>query len=158
MEANTFSPDLMRSRREQKGLTSKELAYQVNLSPTTISSYERGRTRPSAEYWEHICSVLDIDVMSLPQSNVSDTLQEVQEQFKYEPVTFTFTEGQCYSIRNKGVGGAHNVCAWNVEDLAVLRYVGKHGIHHCFKDIHGGWGRTYTDAQLIGKKIKEVTP
>ena len=154
MEAETinFSPYLLRFKREQKGLATKDLACQVNLSPSTISNYERGKNRPTAESWKRICSVLGIEITR------DDAWREVQEQFIYTPVTFTFTEGQCYSIRNKGVGGAHNVCAWNVEDLAVLRYVGKHGIHHCFKDIHGGWGRTYTDAQLIGKKIREVEP
>ena len=38
----------------------------------------------------------------------------------------------------------------------IFKYIGKHGIHHCFKEIHGGWSRTYTDAQLVGKDIKEV--
>ena len=36
------------------------------------------------------------------------------------------------------------------------RYVGKRGIHHMFREINGGWLRTYTDAQLIGKHIKEL--
>ena len=151
-KVEAFSPELLRTMRESRDITCERLASYVNLNPNTISKYERGVIKPSDTQWGRIYAIL-IN-RPIPQ----DTWREVQEQFKYEPVTFTFTEGQCYSIRNKGVGGAHNVCAWNVEDLAVLRYVGKHGIHHCFKDIRGGWGRTYTDAQLIGKKIKEVTP
>ena len=38
----------------------------------------------------------------------------------------------------------------------VFRYEGKSGIHHKFREARGGWVRTYTDAQLIGKVIKEV--
>ena len=154
VEVKPFSPELLRSMREEKHFTHSDLSFYTCVSANTISRYERGLSTPSVKMWERIYTLLSREKVSKPP----DTWQEVQEQFKYEPVTFTFTEGQCYSIRNKGVGGAHNVCAWNVEDLAVLRYVGKHGIHHCFKDIHGGWGRTYTDAQLIGKKIREVEP
>ena len=38
----------------------------------------------------------------------------------------------------------------------VFRYEGKSGIHHKFREARCGWVRTYTDAQLIGKVIKEV--
>ena len=39
----------------------------------------------------------------------------------------------------------------------VYRYEGKSGIHYCFREERGGWLRTYTNNQLIGKRIKEVT-
>ena len=42
-------------------------------------------------------------------------------------------------------------------DFYVFEYSGMKGLHHCFKEIHGGWSRTYTDAQLIGKKIEEIS-
>ena len=35
-------------------------------------------------------------------------------------------------------------------------YQGKQGKHHVFRHYKGNWSRTYTDAQLIGKFIKEV--
>ena len=38
----------------------------------------------------------------------------------------------------------------------VFIYLGKQGKHHVFKSVRGGWSRTYTDAQLIGKLIQEV--
>ena len=43
---------------------------------------------------------------------------------------------------------------WN-NDCAFV-YVKKSGLHHYFRELNGGWSRTYTDAQLIGKRIKEV--
>lgn len=42
------------------------------------------------------------------------------------------------------------------EDGYVFRYLGKQGIHHMFIEICGGWSRTYTDAQLVGKELVEV--
>ena len=38
----------------------------------------------------------------------------------------------------------------------VFEYLRKDGIHHCFKSVRGGWTQTYTDYQLIGKKVEEV--
>ena len=38
----------------------------------------------------------------------------------------------------------------------IFEYLSKDGIHHVFREVHGGWTRTYTDAQLIDKIIKEV--
>ncbi len=38
----------------------------------------------------------------------------------------------------------------------VFQYEGTQGIHHCFREIHGGWSRTYTNSQLIDKRIMEV--
>ena len=38
----------------------------------------------------------------------------------------------------------------------VLRYERKDGIHHMFRSVRGGWTQTFTDAQLIGKTIKEA--
>ena len=43
-----------------------------------------------------------------------------------------------------------------VIDKTTFRYMGKTGIHHKFIEAHIGWSRTFTDAQLIGKKIEEA--
>ncbi|MBQ3347097.1 MAG: hypothetical protein II876_04815 [Synergistaceae bacterium] len=58
-----------------------------------------------------------------------------------------FEAVQCYEIGAKPSG----------RDIPfVFRYERKEGIHHMFREATGGWRRTYTEAQLIGKKIKEV--
>lgn len=44
----------------------------------------------------------------------------------------------------------------NMEKGFVFVYERKEGIHHMFRESTGGWLRTYTDTQLIGKKITEV--
>ena len=43
---------------------------------------------------------------------------------------------------------------WNNE--CVFRFEYQDGIHYVFREIRGGWTRTYTDAQLIGKHVEEV--
>ncbi len=153
MSVPIFSPETMRNWREMRNFSRTALARYARVSPTTISNYEAGHSKPSPEYWERICTILRWEELS----DISDTWQKVQEQVNYTPVTFAFTEGQCYSITRKNKKGFYNASAWNVEELAILRYIGKRGIHHCFRDINGGWCRTYTDAQLIGKTIKEIT-
>ena len=64
-----------------------------------------------------------------------------------KPVVFTFEEGHTYRIYE-------NAKKWD-NDICIFKYEGKQGIHHCFREVRGCWTRTYTDAQLIGKQIKE---
>ena len=45
----------------------------------------------------------------------------------------------------------------NEDRLCVFVFLRKEGKHHVFREARGGWTRTYTDAQLVGKKILEVT-
>ena len=49
-----------------------------------------------------------------------------------------------------------NPCIHDFNFNYVLQYLGTQGIHHHFKEIHGGWSRTYTNSQLINKRIQEV--
>ena len=56
----------------------------------------------------------------------------------------TFRTGKRYQIGDVGF------------DAYTFVFIEKQGIHHCFKEVDGGWTRTYTDAQLVGKKIVEV--
>ena len=42
------------------------------------------------------------------------------------------------------------------EKDCIFEYLKDEGIHHCFREVRGGWSRTYTDAQLVGKNVKEI--
>ena len=46
--------------------------------------------------------------------------------------------------------------AW--EKQCIFVFLRKEGKHHIFRELKGGWTRTYTDAQLIGKSVTEVLP
>ena len=81
----------------------------------------------------------------------------------------TFTVGSCYQVvSNKSIikrlkaGEKYVLQAISTgnndpEVGYTFRYLGKQGIHHMFREICGGWGRTYTDAQLVGKEVIEVS-
>lgn len=70
------------------------------------------------------------------------------KRVKYERAPeFHFMVGKCYQIEVKPSG---------LPEVYVFRYERKQGIHHMFREVRGEWSRTYTDAQLIGKKIQEV--
>ena len=81
----------------------------------------------------------------------------------------TFTIGACYQIvSNKtlikrlkaGEKYAVQTVSGSNDDPEfgfTFRYLGKQGIHHVFREISCGWGRTYTDAQLVGKEVIEVS-
>ena len=69
-----------------------------------------------------------------------------------------FTAGKKYIVSEGGnyAKGKHTLNGTTWSNEIIFEYAGKQGIHHCFKANPGGWSRTYTDNQLIGKKIKEV--
>lgn len=62
-----------------------------------------------------------------------------------------FQEGHIYRIRAADMTRKDK---WESECL--FRYERQSGIHYIFREVRGGWTRTYTDAQLVGKIIKEV--
>ena len=76
----------------------------------------------------------------------------------YRKPEYKFEEGHKYTIQGKKVGikPIGYAGSVHVDNLSVFMYEGKRGIHHFFREARGGWSRTYTDAQLIGKSIKEV--
>jgi transcriptional regulator with XRE-family HTH domain len=55
--------DLLRHHRDQRGLSQEELAALVEppVSPDTISTLERGRTRPQRHTLEAVCRALGLD-------------------------------------------------------------------------------------------------
>lgn len=57
MELSTY----IKSRRENLGLTQKQLAEKVNLTDVTISRYETGQREPSWSDFLLICKVLGMN-------------------------------------------------------------------------------------------------
>ena len=149
-----FSPALLLKKREAAGLTRKELAKYSNVSIDSIRDYEYGRRRPLAEKWRR----LQMGLQRIRTIVRNDTWREPEPAPKPEPPRYEFEPGHQYSILDHYAGGK-NIDGINPQygTLCVFRYEGKAGIHHCFREENGGWTRTYTDAQLVGKKIKEVT-
>ena len=152
--AEAFSPDLLRKLRKSCGLSIKKLGALVGRSGETIASYEKGEYRPPRNVWERIQTALAGRRPKLPPV----PLQPPELEPIPDSPSFTFTEGQCYSIKDSPSGAGFYAGGINplTGACCIFRYEGKQGIHHCFRETRGGWSRTYTDAQLIGKHIKEV--
>ncbi len=139
-----YSRQYLRSERLQSGLTVKALAKCVGVNPSTIIGYENGSFIPSVELWQRLKKALGVDAWKTPKP----------EQIP-EPVTFSFEAGRSYTIKDAKCNPSDFITPHNGY-RCIFRYAGKDGIHHVFTEIRGGWVRTYTDAQLIGKKIEEA--
>lgn len=46
---------------KQSGLTQTELARRLNIKPTQICSYIKGRKMPALDMFANLCAVLDVD-------------------------------------------------------------------------------------------------
>lgn len=46
---------------KQSGLTQTEIARQLNIRPTQICSYSKGRKLPALDTFANLCAVLDVD-------------------------------------------------------------------------------------------------
>ena len=100
-------------------------------------------------------------------SSISPIFETPAEQSRRK-IARIFTIGACYQVvSNKtiikrleaGEKYAAQTVNGNIDDPEfgyTFRYLGKQGIHHVFREISCRWGRTYTDAQLVGKEVVEV--
>ncbi len=147
----------LKALRKTLGLSVQELADNLGVNRNTLRRWESGTAFPQTRY---IKKLQDIFYDELPQNNRRKLTKEFYELDEQRLKAFarsraaiqhTFTEGICYSITEKNI-----TYDGNILEKAVLRYEGKKGIHHFFREVVGKWIVTYTDAQLIGKHIKEV--
>ena len=101
-------------------------------------------------------------------SSVSSIFSTSAEQSR-AAIARTFTIGACYQVVSnktliKRLKAGEKYAVQTVSESNddpefgfTFRYLGKQGIHHTFREISCGWGRTYTDAQLVGKEVIEVS-
>ena len=147
--AEDFSPETLRRLRRERGLTQSRLAFLCGICRDVIWRYETGRRSPSFDIWERVKQVLSGKVKSFPRRKRTAPKAETAN---------TFDLGHSYTIRStkSGTKPAGYTGGVHVDMMSVFKYEGKRGIHHYFRETRGGWTRTYTDAQLIGKHVEEV--
>ena len=142
--------------RMKCGITKKRLSQLSGVNEHTLNDTESGRYLPTIKTYNKLAQVFgwkNIDNTSVKKSSLIKTLSiddllDPPEPVKLlKPVIFTFTISSIYRIY------AYEA---DRDNEYVFCYEGKQGIHHMFREIRGGWSRTFTDAQLIGKKIVEV--
>ena len=127
-----FTPSLLRRMRREAGLYQREIANWIGVSRRTISHYEHGEITPSAKKWV--------------------TLYELLKQVQVLRRKYSFKAGQSYRIYTPFRLG----CPPQESREYEFMYECKRGAHHVFREKTGGWTRTYTESQLIGKVIQEV--
>ena len=153
--------DKLKALRYTLGLTQSQLAEKIGVSETSIAHCEKGYTplgkvkAPAQLKIRAFLEVQDISPTVIAESKKILGLEERQKAIHKH-----FTEGKCYRVYEGNRNNKKTLSrgtSWENEDDYVFMFIHKEGIHHIFREIRGGWTRTYTDAQLIGKKIQEVT-
>lgn len=146
----------LKTKRQWLGLTQKDLAIKCGVTKGQVQSAELGC---ESQGLPQIEAFLEHNLPDISEHIIKLTAQQIA--LRNKALERTFEIGKKYSIRETSYGvhsrGAYqtfNGTTWH--DDCIFEYIGKQGIHHCFKEIHGDWSRTYTDPQLIGKKIMEV--
>ena len=72
--------EILRSLREGRHLKQKELAEKLYISPSAISQYENGRTRPSRENLEALTKFFNVSTDYLLRYSSNADLEEMMNQ------------------------------------------------------------------------------
>ena len=144
--------------RMKRGIKLRELSQLTGISTAAISRYERQKAIPEIKTYNKLAEVFGWEKVPIPKIiKPEKRVISLQPEEKNEvsggvlfTIGFTFEAGHIYQI--------HMTEKQEKEPVkdCVFCYEGKRGIHHMFREVRGNWTRTYTDAQLIGKIIKEI--
>ena len=157
--------DKLKALRYTLGLTQAEMAEKIGVSEASVMRCENeyaplGTVKtPAQSKIKAFLEVQDISPAVMRESKLVFGLEERQKSIQRN-----FIEGKCYKIYGSGYAGFHGSgkasassgASW--ERDCIFMFLRKEGIHHVFREVRGGWTRTYTDAQLVGKNIQEVEP
>ena len=90
---STFG-QFLRQKRNEKGMTQKELAEKLFLSESAISKWEKGKSYPDITMIPDICSVLDISEHELISGANDTEYHEMKRDARvYRKITETFFWG-----------------------------------------------------------------
>ena len=131
----------LRKARLFLNITQRELSIRLGVSASSISRYETERTPVSLRVRKWVKRMY----------RKHNLAKRVIKSAKDNSVC-AFMPQRCYSIADDDKI-LHRL---SFPFCYVFQYEGTQGIHHCFREIHGGWSRTYTNSQLIDKRIQEV--
>lgn len=153
--------DKLKALRYTLGLSQAQMAEKIGVSEASIEHYENGYTpqgkdrTPAQSKIKAFLEVQDISPAVIAESKLVMGLEDRQKSIHKH-----FTEGKCYRIYSGGCAGSYDRktlstgTSWDRDCIFI--FLRKEGIHHFFREVRGGWLRTYTDAQLVGKNIQEV--
>lgn len=138
----------LRKARLFLNLTQRELSVRIGVSASTISRYENERTAvsPRVRKW--------VNKMFKKHQLYKRVIKSAKDNS-----VCAFIPQKYYSIADDDKilhRLSLNPCVHDFSFNYIFQYLGTQGIHHCFREIHGGWSRTYTNSQLIDKRVMEV--
>ena len=148
--------NLKKIRNENK-LSLRQLASESEVSLSTLQEYERGCIeRARLKSYNKLAYFFGWRILSHRDLVLHSCFTDELDHLWYAPPeplpvpkVFTFTPGRTYEYKIKGKGSSQKV-------IETFIYTGKRGKHHIFKEVKVGYEQHFTDAQLIGKNIKEV--
>ena len=150
----------LRRYREEKGLSRTELTRLLEFHDSAIRDYETGRKVPNVKSYDKLSLFFGWEILNKPIPTEKLIFEGIKTDDSWEKswVEARKTEEKKLIKEVKEREEATNF-SFNVDEVYYidgynLRYVGKKCIHHCFKSVSGGWSRTYTNNQLVGRQIK----
>lgn len=137
-------------------LTTKELSQMTGISIKSLYDYQRGKRMPLLKGYNALAEVFGWEKLNAKKKPAKKAVKYAAKKIEIEEapplpkqVKYEFEEGHKYRIYDRLNGKKQE------SEMCMFEYEGKDGIHHKFREVSGKWTRTYTDAQLIGKMIKE---
>ena len=149
--------------RKELRLSQIELANQLGVSEDDLRCFESAlfqkgcKANAKKKISEFVKS--HSELIPYPECPDLDAVREKEKNKLNElknKIFHSFIQGRRYRIQE----GKTNPYEFEFNPLngkgCTFIYLRKEGRHHMFREERGGWIRTYTDNQLIGKYIKEV--
>ena len=140
--------------REKSGLSQRELSQLSGVGISSIQRYESGQAVPTLKNYNKLCKVFDWKKVLEPVPSQGRKLKKEKVSIispLLPPRAVTIPQAVKYEFEE-----GHEYRISSTEDNYIFAYEGKLGIHHVFREMSGKWITTYTDAQLIGERVKEV--
>ncbi|MBQ6969626.1 MAG: helix-turn-helix transcriptional regulator [Synergistaceae bacterium] len=147
--------------RLHMGLTTRQAGEMIGVCAATIHNFELDSTcvrHPPT--LRKIISFINEHSQGNSEFWNESPEQKNSELHALEKKIFTsFISGKKYCIVETGnsVNPREDWLNPTTGKGCIFIYERKEGKHHMFREERGGWTRTYTDNQLIGKHVKEVT-
>lgn len=154
----------LRELRKSLGMSQYKLADELGVARDTVRLWEQGVSFPQSRFKVKLADIFNGELTFGPPSDTEEKppvhtkkVYDVEEQAvrataqSRTSIARSFTVGKSYNISDTPAS-----LEYAPLQQPILRYERKEGIHHVFMEVRGKWIVTYTDAQLIGKYVKEV--
>lgn len=145
----------LKNLRLSLGLSQAQMAQKIGVSHQSILRFERETVNANfSPAQEKIRNFLK---QQNDKSNdwLDEALRKAEDNNNL--VSHSFVKGACYSIFDTANGkDTYETMNPTTGKGCIFIYIRKDGKHHIFREQRGGWTRTYTDVQLMGKHVQEV--